>query len=234
MARAEDPNLAMLSIVAERLGPLLPKVVFLGGCAAGLLITDQAAAPIRATRDVDLIVEILSLTDYHHLEESLRQLGFQPVSGEEAMICRWEVDGIITDIMPTREEILGFSNQWYSDAIRSARRIWLSNDIVIRAVNGPYFVATKLEAFNGRGGGDYRASHDLEDIITVVDGRVELLEEIQEAGEALRIFLAKTFSQLLASSDFRESVAGHLAPDPASQARLPKVTNRLEQITQLG
>ena len=66
--------MAILSIVAGRLGPLLPKVVFLGGCAAGLLITDQAAAPIRATRDVDLIVEILSLTDYHHLEESLRQL----------------------------------------------------------------------------------------------------------------------------------------------------------------
>ncbi len=74
MPRAEDPNWAMLSIVAERLGPLLPKVVFLGGCATGLLITDEAAAPVRATRDVDLIVEIRSLADYHHLEESLRQL----------------------------------------------------------------------------------------------------------------------------------------------------------------
>ncbi|MDA2933922.1 hypothetical protein MYX82_06220 [Acidobacteria bacterium AH-259-D05] len=234
MPRAEDPNLARLSIVAERLGPLLPKVVFLGGCAAGLLITDEAAAPVRATRDVDLIVEILALTDYHHFEESVRQLGFQPVSGEEALICRWEIDGIITDIMPTREEILGFSNEWYNDAIRNARKIRLSDDLVIRAVNGPYFVATKLEAFNGRGGGDYRASHDLEDIITVVDGRVELVEEIQESGDAVRIFLAKSFSQLLESSDFRESVAGHLAPDPASQARLPKVTDRLEQISQLG
>ncbi len=74
MPRAEDPNWAMLSIVAERLGPLLPKVVFLGGCATGLLITDEAAAPVRATRDVDLIVEIQSLADYHHLEESLHQL----------------------------------------------------------------------------------------------------------------------------------------------------------------
>lgn len=234
MPRAEDPNLAMLSIVAERLGPLLPKVVFLGGCAAGLLITDEAVTPVRPTRDVDLIVEILSRAEYRHLEESLRQLGFQPVSGEEALICRWEVDGIITDIMPTREEILGFSNRWYKDAIRNARRIPLSSDLVIRAVNGPHFLATKLEAFNGRGGGDYRASHDLEDIITVVEGRGELLEEIQEAGKALRTFLAKSFSQLLESSDFRESVAGHLAPDPASQARLPNVTNRLEQITQLG
>jgi hypothetical protein len=31
-------------------------------------------------------------------------------------------------------------------------------------------VATKLEAFLKRGGGDYIASHDLEDIVTVVDG----------------------------------------------------------------
>ena len=234
MPRAEDPNLAMLSTVAERLGPLLPKVAFLGGCAAGLLITDEAAAAVRATRDVDLIVEILSLTDYYHLEESLRQLGFQPVSGEEALICRWEIDGILTDIMPTREEILGFSNQWYSDAIKNARTIRLSDNLAIRAVNGPYFLATKLEAFNGRGGGDYRGSHDLEDIVTVVDGRVELVAEIQKTGDALRVFLAKSFSQLLKSSDFRDSLAGHLAPDPASQARLTRVTDRLEQITQLG
>ena len=52
-----DPNLAMLERIAEALGPLRHRMVFLGGCATGLLITDPAAAPIRATRDVDVIVE---------------------------------------------------------------------------------------------------------------------------------------------------------------------------------
>ena len=36
-------NLAMVKRVAELLGPLLPKVVFLGGAATGFLITDEAA-----------------------------------------------------------------------------------------------------------------------------------------------------------------------------------------------
>ena len=40
MIKAGDANLAMVKYVAERLGPLLQKVVFLGGAATGLLITD--------------------------------------------------------------------------------------------------------------------------------------------------------------------------------------------------
>ena len=73
MIQAEDVNLAMVKQVAELLGPLLPKVVFLGGAATGLLITDEAAPEVRATKDVDVIVEILSRSDYYQLEETLTQ-----------------------------------------------------------------------------------------------------------------------------------------------------------------
>ena len=38
-------------------------------------------------------------------------------------------------------------------------------------VTAPYFMATKIEAFYGRGGDDFLGSHDMEDIITVIDGR---------------------------------------------------------------
>ena len=47
----------MIKQVAERLGPLRPKVVFLGGSATGFHITDSAEPEVRATRDVDIIVE---------------------------------------------------------------------------------------------------------------------------------------------------------------------------------
>ena len=65
MIKAGDINLAMVKRVAELLGPLLPKVVFLGGASAGLLITDEAAPEVRATKDVDVIVETLSRSDYN-------------------------------------------------------------------------------------------------------------------------------------------------------------------------
>jgi hypothetical protein len=58
-----DPNLPMLELVVRELGELLGRFVFVGGCATGLLVTDVAAAPVRATQDVDVIAEVLTLTD---------------------------------------------------------------------------------------------------------------------------------------------------------------------------
>jgi len=62
----------------------------------------------------------------------------------------------------------------------------LEDDLAIKLVSSPYFLATKIEAFTGRGGGDYQASHDLEDIITLLDGRPEIVAEIGAAPRDLK------------------------------------------------
>jgi hypothetical protein len=49
-----DPNVALIEIAAETLGELLDRVVFIGGCAVGLMITDAARPAVRATQDVVL------------------------------------------------------------------------------------------------------------------------------------------------------------------------------------
>ena len=68
MSRVQNPNLEILTAAVEQLGELVDELVFLGGCATGLLITDPEAPPIRITRDVDAIVQAMSLSDYHDLE----------------------------------------------------------------------------------------------------------------------------------------------------------------------
>lgn len=60
MARIQNPNIEILEMAVACLGALADEMVFLGGCATGLLITDKAAPPIRATQDVDAIVEMVS------------------------------------------------------------------------------------------------------------------------------------------------------------------------------
>lgn len=84
MPRANNPNLLMLEMAAEKLGPLVDIVVFLGGCATGLLITDPAAPPLRVTRDVDVIVEVASLSSYHRFSSKLRKRGFVEDSSQYA------------------------------------------------------------------------------------------------------------------------------------------------------
>lgn len=222
----------MVHHVAERLGKLREQVVFLGGAATTLLITDEAAPDVRPTLDVDVIVKIGSGPDYHRLGEALRKIGFNEDTSEDAPLCRWLIDGIRVDIMPTDEKILGFSNRWYLSALHHAVWAEIGGGISIRLVTAPFFLATKLEAFYGRGQNDFMASHDLEDIIAVLDGREEITREVRSVPEEIQIFLAESFDELMQNTDFLDALPGHLPPDAASQKRARVVINRIREIVQ--
>ncbi|MBI5083448.1 MAG: hypothetical protein HZB13_02475, partial [Acidobacteria bacterium] len=152
----------MTETVARRLGPLLPELVFVGGCATGLLMTDPASAPVRMTRDVDVIAEVASYVGYSRLGERLRAAGFHEDVSEDAPLCRWVAGAIRLDVMPVSGVVLGFTNRWYKQAVRDAQEVRLAEDLIIRVVTCPLFLATKFEAFLTRGKGDLYASHDLE------------------------------------------------------------------------
>ena len=143
---------------------------------------------------------------------------------------RWLVNGIKVDVMPTREDILGFSNRWYLPAIENAKYVELEKELSIKLVTPPYFLATKIEAFKGRGKGDYLASHDMEDIITILDGRTEIIDEIKSSSDEVKTFLSTTFQIFLADENFLDAIPGQLLPDRASQARLPRLIKLLEEI----
>ncbi len=229
-----DPNLPLLESVARALGPLCNRFVFVGGCATGLLVTDPAASPVRATRDVDVVVEVATLGDYHALERQLEEAGFKHDRSPEAPVCRWVVAGCLLDVMPTNETVLGFGNRWYDTAVRTAQPIQLPGESTIRLIAAPVFVTTKLDAFQGRGGGDFLASHDLEDVIVVVDGRPELVGEVRACEPGVRAHIAREIGSLLRNPAFVEILPGYLPGDEASQARLPTIRDRLEQLSTLG
>jgi predicted nucleotidyltransferase len=228
-----NPNLARLADAAKKLGPLLDRIAFVGGCVTGLLLTDPAAAPVRPTFDVDAIVAIASYAEFTELETWLRELGFHQPLAESAPICRWQHEALILDLIPTDPSILGFGNTWYRPALENAQSATVG-EYRVRLITAPYFVATKLEAFHGRGKNDFRMSHDLEDIVTVVDGRAELADEIHAAPPDLREYLSREFGALLSNRDFIEAMPGHLLPDVASQQRLNIVIKRMQQFVTEG
>ena len=229
-----DPNVQMLDLVAERLGDeLCDRLVFIGGAVAGLLITDPAQPAIRPTEDVDLIAQVIARAEYHRLESELRERGFRQDLRPDAPICRWTVAGVPVDVMPTIPEVLGFSNRWYPLACATAWAARLPSGRWVKVIAAPAFLATKLEAFAGRGQGDYLFSHDLADITSVVDGRDSLAAELAQADPALRRGVAEAVGRLLASRGFMESLPGHLPGDAASQARLPDLMLKLRRIAAL-
>lgn len=134
--------------------------------------------------------------------------------------------------MPIDEDVLGFSNRWYPDAIEAAQTRSVGGDD-IRVVTPVYFVATKLEAFHGRGADDVTLSHDVEDIIAVVDGRAEIVGEIAAAEPEVRKYITSEVGSLLKDEDFVEALSGFLLPDAASQARRTLLEQRLRAIAAL-
>lgn len=230
----DDPNLDILLYVADALGELRESLVFVGGCAAGLLLTAPRAQWIRATQDVDVVAEVASAAQYHRLESKVAALGFAHDVSPEAPICRWVRGGVKLDLMPTDEGILGFHNRWYPLAVATAQQVQLPGGLSIRLIGAPVFIATKLEAFRDRGRNDYLASHDLEDLLTVVDGRAALMEEVRAVDGELRRYLAEAFATLLAEPAFLQAIPGHLPADAASQARLPGLLAQLRTLAAIG
>lgn len=194
----------MIELVANSLGPdLLKTVVFVGGCTTGLLVTDELTKEeIRHTDDVDLIIHLASYTKWNRLQENLRQKGFKDDTSEDAPLCRMTLHSLKVDFMPDNDDILGFSNIWYEKALTTSIDFDLNDHLQIRLVSPVYFVATKLEAFKGRGQGDILASHDLEDIVNLVEGRDELIEEIFHADEDVKKYIVEQFRILNEETDF--------------------------------
>jgi predicted nucleotidyltransferase len=231
--RMPRTNIEQLIATAELVRPLLGDLVFVGGVVTSLLVTDEGAGAPRLTLDVDAIVEVTSYAEYAAFGERLRALGFAEDTREGAPLCRWVRQEVILDVMPLDEKILGFSNRWYRGAMNAAVHYELPGGIVLRVVTAPYFLATKIEAFHGRGIGGFFASHDLEDLIFVVDGRSSIVEDVQAQAPLLRQYLRVEVAALLALPAFIDALPGYLLPDAASQARAGIIMQRLKAIASI-
>lgn len=229
-----EQNLRLLAEAATLLRPVLPELVFVGGCTTGLLITDPASTDVRPTVDVDVVTEIASYAELRRFTARLRGLGFREDPSPGAPVCRMVSGDVFLDVMTSDPSILGFTNRWYKGTIEMAQEREIQPALSIRVVTAPYFVGTKLEAFRGRGKGDFAASPDLEDLILVVDGRRELLGEVRATEEELRRYIGLEFERLLKTDDFTNALPGFLPPDDASQRRFPILRDRLMDIAALG
>ncbi|MEE5090011.1 hypothetical protein V2H26_08010 [Xanthomonas euvesicatoria] len=215
--RFDDPNLPHLLVIADALGELCDQVVFLGGAVVGLLVSDPLAESVRATYDVDAVVN-LDWARFRGIEARVESQGFAREM-RSGVVCRWvhQASGVLFDLMPVDAGVLGFSNRWYAHAVETAQVVALSDRLSIRLVTATAFVATKLEAFVTRGNRDFLSSHDLEDVLNVVDGRTELVEEFAVEHADLRQWVADVFAGLVNNPALVNALPGMVAePERAS------------------
>lgn len=217
-------SIELLERAAAALGPLLDEVVFVGGATVALWITDPAAPPARPTLDVDVVIEVTTRLEYETFSERMRARDFHE-GFDSPVICRWrhKPTNLVLDAMPADPSILGFADRWQAAALPHAVECVLPSGGLIRAITPPYLVATKLDAFADRGSGDLLASHDLEDVISLLDGRGELVAEVTASSTDVRAFIAAAMRNVREHPRFLDALYGWLPPDAGRQARATNV-----------
>ncbi len=198
----QHTNKVRIRAVARALAGLSGKSVFVGGATISLY-PDKPIGDVRPTDDVDVIMEILNYAERAALEEKLRSHGFSH-DVESGIVCRYRIQGIVVDILPTNDASIGFSNLWYPQGFEKAMLYDIDEWNKIYILTAPYFIATKLEAHKSRGEGDGRTSQDFEDIIFILENRSSIWKEMSEADEALRKYLKEEFRQLWKNPDLFE------------------------------
>ena len=201
-------NIDRIKTVSHALGALKEKIFFVGGAVISLY-ADRAVFEVRATEDVDVIIEIVNYSARAALEEKLRQIGFAH-DIESSVVCRFKIAGVVVDVMPTNDPSIGFTNKWYPEGFKQSVMFTIDQKNTIKILSAPYFLATKLEAFKSRGKGNGRTSHDFEDIVFVLENRSSIWEEMNSLNGEIKAYLKHKFLLLLNNSNIPEWIDCHV------------------------
>lgn len=220
-----------LELLAEKLVELCEEVVVVGACSPALILDVSTAPDLRPTDDVDIMVQADNYGRYFSFVERIKEKGFVERQGDP--IGRYVSGELVVDVMPTEADVLGFTNKWYKKAFTEAVYQKLPSGKSIKAVTPVYFVATKFEAFRGRGKGDVMASPDLEDIITILVEVSTFEEELKQADKDAQKYISDQFKKLVSDRNYPHFLSAHLRGDEASQAFLPELRRLIERIAGL-
>lgn len=213
-------------MVAEALQEIKEEMVFVGGAVISLYTNDPAADEIRPTQDVDMTLNIINLSHWEKVQRQLGQLGFHPDPFGHA-ICSYKYKDIPVDIMSIEDGPLGPTNRWYKIGFENLWTKTVKNQ-EIRLLSPACYLASKFEAFNNRGT-DIRTSHDMEDIIYVLDNRTNIVEEIKKDDNRISSFIKEQLQKIIGQGLLEEALVAHIHPIMLTE-RLPIVKEKISLI----
>lgn len=226
MIRNKKINLAVIKKVARVLGELNTQVAYVGGATVCLYADEPAADDVRPTRDIDLVVNVATFGQLTALQHKLGQKGIY-IDPRTPITCRFTFEDVVIDVMATKQIGWAPSNEWFEPGFQNMEDFRVDAETVIRIFPLPYFLATKFSAYGDRGR-DPRTSQDFEDIVYVLDNRINLVNEILAAPEDVRSYLVVQLSELQ-SAEKVEAIQAHLSPFTVAE-RYAVIEEKIKQI----
>jgi hypothetical protein len=145
---------------------------------------------------------------------------------------RWFWNRMQLDLVPLDEKVLGFANPWYRVGFEAALVAEVVQGLKLRHLSAPHFLATKFEAFKDRGQNDVYLSHDLEDIMTVIEGRSTVASEVGAAAEDVSSHVGGSVAALLDMPAFHNALPGLLS-DPEREQTVKLLLNQIALLKDL-
>ncbi|PWH86285.1 nucleotidyl transferase AbiEii/AbiGii toxin family protein [Brumimicrobium oceani] len=213
--------------IAHALGELNNDAVFVGGAVVSLYIDDKSADDVRPTKDIDISLEITSFGELERIRKRLEQKGFYQ-SHEDKVVCRFRFEDIKVDVMSTKEVGWAPANQWFESGFKDLIEVEI-DDITVRCLSLPYFLATKFTAFENRGGEDPRTSHDFEDIVYILNHTSTLKNQILSSENKVKNYLIHCFNKIIENRNQQEAILGNLFHENQDY-RFTKIMNTLKEI----
>jgi predicted nucleotidyltransferase len=209
-------NKEAIELVAIGLKDLKDNMVFVGGAIVSLYADYPTGEEIRVTSDIDMTTEIAHFQEWAVLNEQLIARKFNPDPQGHAMI-RYTYKDIPVDIIPDGAVIaVGETNRWYAFGYDDVRTVKVNSQEI--QIFGPaIFIATKFEAFKNRGR-DYRTSHDIEDIIFVLQNNEGIVEDIANTHGEVITFLKEQLHLLITTPSSDEMLAAHIHPEQLAES----------------
>jgi len=226
MLKNTQINRAVTRKIAKALDRLNEKVVYVGWAVVSLYIDDLSADGVRPTKDLDLTMEIASLGELESLREALIERGFVQ-SAMDSVVCRFRYDDVLVDVMATVPIGWAPGNRWFERGIDLAFTYDL-DDLKIRLLPLPYFLAAKFDAFFDRGIQDQFASHDFEDIVYLFNYSSDKSEQVLNSRREVKSYLMGCASKIIESRSLKEAIVGSLyyeGQDESFNLIIKKLTN---------
>ncbi|MET1260215.1 nucleotidyl transferase AbiEii/AbiGii toxin family protein [Flagellimonas sp. DF-77] len=222
-------NRAATKKVALALGNLNKEVVYVGGAMVSLYIDDTAAEDVRPTKDLDLTFQVATFAELEDLREKLIEKGFTQ-NAEDTVNCRFRYEDLKVDVMSTQSVGWAPSNLWFAKGFKKAISTIL-DEVTIKVLPLPYFLATKMEAFFDRGMKDVYASHDLEDIVYLFNYTTDIDEQILASEKEVKDFLMEKLKIFKNDNTILTAIRGSLYYDQADE-RMEIIQQRIQNITE--
>jgi predicted nucleotidyltransferase len=135
-------------------------------------------------------------------------------------VCFWNVDPVFNP----------FSSRFVRDAFAMPRKYPCTPEFKVKMANPALLMAIKLEAFQGRGQGNFQNSDDLNDIVALLAARAELAFDLKLAAPTVKMFVQKTLAEYKPKHDFQEAIKRILNNDAAL---IELATQRLSELVRI-